>query len=143
MNYYAKRYRVGLQQVTVEYTIGKRELSLPKNRVLVTKLQLKSLELENQETKLTICALNVELTEARKMLSDNQTLVSAGAQLSKLKQINKLQSSLSADRFNAMDQAVIPKASLDTICLGGGLIFGGLLASPGINDNNIISGILN
>ena len=84
MNYDAKRYRVGLQQGTVEHTIGKRELSLPKNCALVTKLQLKSLELENQETKSTICALNVELTEARKMLSDNQMLVSAGAQLSKL-----------------------------------------------------------
>ena len=85
MKYYAKRYRVGPQQGTVEHNIGKRELSLPKNCVPVTKLQLKSLELENQETKSTICALNVELTEARKVLSDNQMLVGAGAQLSKLK----------------------------------------------------------
>ena len=84
MKYYAKRYRFGLRRGTVEHTIGKRELSLPKNCVPVTKLRLKSLELENQETKSTICALNVKLTEARKMILENQMLVSAGAQLSKL-----------------------------------------------------------
>ena len=42
-----------------------------------------------------------------------------------------------------MAQAVIPKASLEEICLGGGLIVGGLLASLDINDDNIISGITN
>ena len=35
------------------------------------------------------------------------------------------------------------KASLEAICLGVGLIVGGLLASIGIKDNNILSGILN
>ena len=60
-----------------------------------------------------------------------------------LNAINKRSSSLDADRFYAMAQAVIPKASPEAICLGGGLILGGLLESLGINDNNIISGILN
>ena len=58
MEDYAKRYRAGLQWGTVEHNIGKWELSLPKNCVPVTKSRLKSLELENQEMKSTICALN-------------------------------------------------------------------------------------
>ena len=37
----------------------------------------------------------------------------------------------------------MPKASLESIYLGGGLIVGGLLESLGINDNKIISGIPN
>ena len=61
--------------------------------------------------KLAICALNAELAEAKDMLSDNQPLVSLGAQFSKLNSINKQPSSLAADRFYAMAQAVIPKAS--------------------------------
>ena len=77
------------------------------------------------------------------MLADNHLLVSASAQLYKLNPINKQPSSLSMDRFYAMDQVVIPKSSPEEICLGGGLIVGGLLASLGINNNNIISGIPN
>ena len=42
-----------------------------------------------------------------------------------------------------MAQAVMPKASPEAISLGGGLIVGGILASLGINDNRIISGIPN
>ena len=42
-----------------------------------------------------------------------------------------------------MAQAVIPKASPEAISLGGGLIVAGLLASLGINNNKIISGISN
>ena len=77
----------------------------------MTKSRVKSLELEDQEMKLTICALNAELVEANNMLAENQPLVSLGAQLSKLKSINKWTSSLAADRFYAMAQAVMPKAS--------------------------------
>ena len=77
------------------------------------------------------------------MLADNHLLVSASAQLYKLNPINKQPSSLSMDRFYAMDQVVIPKSSPEEICIGGGLIVGGLLASLGINNNNIISGIPN
>ena len=55
----------------------------------MTKSRVKSLELEDQEMKLTICALNAELVEAKKLLSDNQLLISAGYQLSKLRTINK------------------------------------------------------
>ena len=40
-----------------------------------------------------------------------------------------------------MDQAVIPKASPEAISLGVVLIVGGILASLGINNNKIISGI--
>ena len=47
------------------------------------------------------------------------------------------------DRFYAMAQTVIPKSSPEAISLGGGLIVAGLLASLGINDNKIISGIYN
>ena len=93
--------------------------------------------------KLAICALNAELAEAKDMLSDNHPLVSLGAQFSKLNSINKQPSSLAADRFYAMAQAVIPKASPEAISLGGGLVVRGLLESIGINDNNIISGITN
>ena len=77
------------------------------------------------------------------MLVYNQTLVSLGAQLSKIKSINKQPSSLAEDIFYAMAQAVIPKASLEEIYLGGGLIVGGILASLIINDNRILYGILN
>ena len=77
------------------------------------------------------------------MLADNQPLVSAGDQLSKLKSINKQPSSLSGGIFYAMAQAGIPKASLEGIFLGGGLIVGGLLESLCINYNKIISGIFN
>ena len=41
------------------------------------------------------------------------------------------------DRFYAMNQAVILKASPEAIYLGGGLIVGGILTSLGINVNNI------
>ena len=47
MEDYAKRSRAGVQWGAVERNIGKREFSLPKNCVPVTKSQLKSLELEN------------------------------------------------------------------------------------------------
>ena len=40
--------------------------------------------------KSAICALDADLEEAKKMLADKQPLVSAGAQLSKIKSINKL-----------------------------------------------------
>ena len=43
MEYYAKRSRAGLQWGAVEHNIGKRELSLPKNCVLETKSQQKSI----------------------------------------------------------------------------------------------------
>ena len=59
--------------------------------------------------------------------------------MSKLKSIKKRPSSLDADRFYAMAQAVIPKASPQEIFLGGGLVLGGLLEILGIKDNNIIS----
>ena len=65
----------------------------------------------------------------------NQSLVSAGAQLSKLNSINKQPSYLSEGRFNATSQSVIPKASSEEISLGGGLIVGVLLESLDINDN--------
>ena len=91
----------------------------------------------------TVCALNVELAEAKKILADNQPLVSLGANLYKLKSINKQPPSLAADRFYAMAQAVMPKASPELISLGGGLIVAGLLASLGTNDNKTISGIHN
>ena len=42
-----------------------------------------------------------------------------------------------------MAQSVILKASPEAICLGGGLLVGGLLESLGIINNNIISEILN
>ena len=126
-----------------EHNIGKEELYLRNNYVLVTKLGLYSLKLENQEMKSTICALNAELAEAKKMLADNQTLVSLGAQLSKLKSINKRPLLLAADRFYAMYQSVMPKASPETIYLGSGLIVSGLLASLGINNTKIIYGISN
>ena len=70
--------------------------------------------------KSTICALNAELSEAKKMLANNQPLVSLDAHLYKLKSINKLPSSLAADIFYAMSQVVMPKASLMENCLGGG-----------------------
>ena len=109
----------------------------------MTKLQLKILELENQEIKSTICALNKNLSEAKKMLADNQPLVSSCTQLSKLKSISKRPSSLAEDRFYAMAQSVIPKSLPKANYLGGVLIIGGLLASFGINDNQIVSGIPN
>ena len=127
----------------VEHNIGKRAFSLPKNFIPVTKSRLKSLELENQEMKSTICALNSQLADTKKILADNQPLVSTGAQLSKLKSINKRLSSLSAGRFYVMSQVLILKALPQAICLGGGLILGCLLESIGINDNKIISGIPN
>ena len=71
--------------------------------------------------KLTICELNAELAESKKMLTGNQPLVSLGSQLSKLNTINKLPSSLAADRFYSMAQSVILKSSPYAICLGGRL----------------------
>ena len=47
------------------------------------------------------------------------------------------------DIFYAMTQSVIQKASTEAISLGGGLIVAGLLASLGINNNKIISGVSN
>ena len=47
------------------------------------------------------------------------------------------------DIVYAMFQSVISKASPEAICIGGGLIVGGLLASLGINNNNIIYRIPN
>ena len=93
--------------------------------------------------KSTICALNTELEYSKNILVDNQPLVSLGSQLSKLKSIKKLPSLLSADIFYAMDQAVMLKAYPEAISLGGRLILAGILASLGINNNRIISGIYN
>ena len=109
----------------------------------MTKLPLKSLELENKGMKLTICALNAELSEANNILADNHPLFSLGTQLSKLNSINKRLSSLAADRFYDMVQAVIPKASLEAISLGVGLIVGGLLKILVVNGSNTVSGIQN
>ena len=81
--------QAGLQWGTVEHNIGKRAFSLPKSCVPVTKSRVNSLELEDQEMKLTICALNTELVEANNMIAENQFLVSSGHQLYKLKSINK------------------------------------------------------
>ena len=89
MEYYSKISWSVLQWEVVEHNIGKREFYLPNNCVLVTKLQSKILSLQNQEMKSTICLLNEKLTEAKKMLADNQLLVSVSAHLSKLKSINK------------------------------------------------------
>ena len=77
------------------------------------------------------------------MLEYNQPLVSLGPQLSKLKSINKRPPSLAANRFYAMAQAVMPKASPEEIYLGVELIVSGLLESIGINNIEIISGISN
>ena len=104
MEDYAKISWAVLQCGVVEHSIGKREFSLPNNCVPVTKSRLKSLEFENQEMKSNICALDAEWAEAKNMLADNQPLVSAGAQLSKIKSINKRPSSLAADIFYAMDK---------------------------------------
>ena len=91
----------------------------------------------------TICTLNSDLVESKKMLLYNQLLVSLVTQLSKIKSINKLPSSLASDRIYTMDQEVMLKASPEAIYLGGGLIVSGLFASIGINDNKNISGIPN
>ena len=93
--------------------------------------------------KSTICTLNADFAESKKMSLDNHLLVSAGDQLSKLNTINKRPSLLAADRFYDVVQAVIPKASPEAISLRVGLIVGGLFASLGINNNKIISGIPN
>ena len=98
---------------------------------------------KKERNKSTIYKLNAELEEAKNILANNQPLVSAGAQLSKLKSINKRPSLLAADRFYAMSQAVVPKALPEAIFLGDELIVGGLLASLGINNNNIISVMTN
>ena len=63
--------------------------------------------------------------------------------MSKLNSINKQPSSLAADIFYDVAQAVMQKASPEAICLGGGLIVRDILASIGINNNKIISGIQN
>ena len=89
MEYHAKRSWAGLQWGTVEHNIGKREFSLPNNCIPVKKLQLKSLELENQEIKSTIFVLNVDLVQYNKMLEDNHPLVTIEDQFYKLKSINK------------------------------------------------------
>ena len=143
MEDYAKIYWAGLQWETVEHKIGKLELSLQNNCFQVTKLQLRSLVLENHSMKSTICTLNTELEDSKKMLAENQPLVSLGAQLSKLNAINKQPPSLDADTLYAMSQLVLLKASPEELYLGGGLIVAGVLASLGVNDNNIISGIYN
>ena len=72
--------------------------------------------------KSTICALNSELAEAKKMLADNHMLVNLGAQFSKLMSINKQPPSLAADIFYAMAKAVMSKVSPESVSLGGGLI---------------------
>ena len=90
-----------------------------------------------------ICALSTYLEESKKMLADNQPLVSIGSKLSKLKSIKKQPSLLAVDIFYAMAQAVIMKASPEAICFGGGLIEVVLLANLGIHNNNIVSGIPN
>ena len=77
------------------------------------------------------------------MLADNQPLVSLGAQLSGLKPINKQPPSLDVGRFYAMSQAVMPKASLEEISLGGGFIVACLLEILVINYDKILSGIYN
>ena len=69
--------------------------------------------------KSTFCALNLELADDKKMLAENQLLVSLGAQFSTLKSTNKLSPSLDADIFYAMAQAVMPRASPEAIPLGG------------------------
>ena len=63
--------------------------------------------------------------------------------MSKINSINKLPPSLAADRFYAMAQSGMLKASPREIYLGGGFIVAGILESIGINDNKIISGISN
>ena len=50
---------------------------------------------------------------------------------------------MDADIFYAISQAVMLKYPPEEISLGGGLIVAGILESLGINDNKIISGILN
>ena len=107
------------------------------------KSRLKSLELEYQEMKSTICKLKAESAEAKTMLSENHMLISAGNKLSELKPINRWPSPLDADRCYAMDQSVIPKGSPEEICLWGGFIVGGILEIFGINNNKIIYGIPN
>ena len=77
------------------------------------------------------------------MLADNQTLVILCAQSYKLKSINKRPPSLDADRFYAMAQEVMPKASPELISIGGGMILDGILESLDINDNKTISGVYN
>ena len=109
----------------------------------MTKSQLNILELESQEMRFTICSFNAELSGAKKMLAENQTLVGLVTLLSKLNSINKQPSLLAEDIFYAMAQAVMTKASLEAIYLGGVLVLGGLLASLGINDNNIMFGVPN
>ena len=93
--------------------------------------------------KLTICALDEELEDSKKMSADNQSLVCLGSQLSKLKSIKQRPSLLAAYRFYAMYKAVMPKASPEAIYIEIGLIVGGLLEIIGIKDNNIISGTPN
>ena len=61
------------------------------------------------------------------MLVDNQTLVSVGAQLSKLNPTNKVPPSLAVDICDDMAQTVIPKASQEAIYIGGGLLLVGIL----------------
>ena len=56
-DYYSKISRASLQWETVDHNI-RRAFSLPNICVLVTKSRLNILELENQEMKSTICALN-------------------------------------------------------------------------------------
>ena len=90
-----------------------------------------------------MCTLNADLAESKKMLAENQPLVSADAHFYKLNSINKRPSSLAVDKFYDMAQAVIPKASPEEIYLGGGLILCSLLASLDIKNKKIISGIPN
>ena len=69
---YTKRSRADLHWGTVEHNIWKTGILPPKEFFgPVTKSQLKSLELENQEMKLTICTLNADLIETKKILYDN------------------------------------------------------------------------
>ena len=90
-----------------------------------------------------ICAFNAELEYAKKMLSYIHPLASLGAQLSKLKSINKQPPSLAADIFYTISQAVMPKSSAEAISIVVVLLIAGLLESIGAKDNKIISEIYN
>ena len=99
MENYEKIFSAGLQQETVEHNTEKGH-STSQILFLVTKLGLKRLELEKQEMKWSIFALYADLSESKKTLEDNHTLLNAGDQLYKLKSINKQLLSLSVDRFS-------------------------------------------
>ena len=87
----------------------------PKELCSCDQFSNKEFGIRKQEIKLTICALNAELEEEKKMLAYNQPLLSLCAQLSKLNSINKKPPSMSADRIYTMDQVVIPKPPPEAI----------------------------